>query len=1059
MKKKTTYSFDLELIESSPVGILCLDNQGIITYENTALRKIMGVPENVESPVIGKNICELQSIKDAGIVPALNDLLKGLPISGEVFRYHSLLGPITDIELHAKAFKNDEGLVTGAILNVLNVTEKKQKELEFIKSREALENSEERYRTLVEQSNDMIWAIDTNGNLTYANRRCEEVTGFRFSDWEGKSFIPLIPEEHLPPTMEIFHALIKGESRQYELYLKTSEGDKKLIYANSVPVLRAGEINGAVSFGRDITEIRKVENALKSSEKKYRELVENSLVGIFKTNLKGQILFCNEAMVRIFEYGSVENMILSPVQAVYRNAEDRLEILKKIKQDGRITNQEVEVVTKTGRNIVVEFIMTLDGDELSGMFIEITGRKRAETITRANEKRIQAQLYLYQNSHLSLEKLCRFAVEQAVGLSKSQLGFIGFLNSDESVSHTYIWPEKFAEESGINNNPAECKIADSGIWAEAVRQHQSIIINDHSLLNVGEEGFPTGHVTLRRFMSIPVIRDGHAVIVAGIANKSDNYYANDINQISLFLEGFWEIIQNRRSKENLLKFRLGAERSEDIIFMTDSDGKIIYINPAFTQIYGYTREEALGKTPRILKSGILSEDVYKSFWQSLIEKKVISGEIINKTKEGRLITMRSSANPIIDHDGTMIGFLAIQHDVTQEKQTEQALIQAKEKAEESDRLKSAFLATMSHELRTPLNAVIGFSQVIDENTPWVDAFDMINRIRKSGEHLLSIIEEMFDVTMIESGQVSIKIEEFHISSFMENIHEMLKIEQKEANKQNLEIIVQLLPEDHDIHIKTDRFKLGQILMNLLKNALKFTQEGSIEYGYVTEIQQNTHFVKFFVKDTGIGISKKAQEIIFNIFRQADDSHTRRYGGTGIGLTVAKKLTELLGGRIWVDSKEGAGSTFYFTIPYFPKGIVPQPEKIVFDSLKNLTFPGKTILVAEDNDDSFELLEVLLTKLQVKPLWAKNGREALELCISNPGIDMVLMDIKMPDMTGYEATRLIKEVRPVLPVIAQTAYALYGDEEKSENAGCDDYITKPINRKRLLEILEKYLVNK
>ena len=249
------------------------------------------------------------------------------------------------------------------------------------------------------------------------------------------------------------------------------------------------------------------------------------------------------------------------------------------------------------------------------------------------------------------------------------------------------------------------------------------------------------------------------------------------------------------------------------------------------------------------------------------------------------------------------------------KQEIQVRIKAEEKAKETDRLKSAFLNTMSHELRTPLNAVIGFSEIINKDIPIDEILNYSKTINDSGIHLLKIVDDIFDITMIESGEVEIQKEEFNITTFMDDIHKILKAEQEETNKQHIDIYFNPAEKDKDFLVYTDRSNLKRILINLLKNALKFTHEGNIEYGYMKETQQEEPVLKFYVKDTGIGISEHKLEIIFDIFRQADDTDTRLYGGTGIGLSVSRKLVELLGGKIWVDTEEGKGSTFYFTLPY------------------------------------------------------------------------------------------------------------------------------------------------
>ncbi|MFH1296389.1 MAG: ATP-binding protein [Bacteroidota bacterium] len=458
---------------------------------------------------------------------------------------------------------------------------------------------------------------------------------------------------------------------------------------------------------------------------------------------------------------------------------------------------------------------------------------------------------------------------------------------------------------------------------------------------------------------------------------------------------------------------------------------------------------ALQKSGHIDIHGTLSE-----IWLGvpLKSRGKVTGAIVVQSYE--------DANAYGKQEMDILEFISDQISISIErKKAAEEIKMALEKAQESDRLKSAFLATMSHELRTPLNAVIGFSQLMDAETPPDEVVMMTHQINKSGEHLLSIIEDMFDIAMIEGGQVTVNEEEFYILPFMENIHRMLKIEQGKTNKEGIDIVFHGEPENRDFLICTDKVKLSKTLMNLLKNALKYTPAGRIEYGYKPEISDGESLLQFFVKDTGIGIPEKSQGIIFDIFRQVDDSHTRQYGGTGIGLSIAKKLTDILGGKIRVESKEGEGSTFYFTVPYQEKETIPRAESITVPSLKELSFPGKVILIAEDDESNFEYLRIVLEKLQAKTLWAKNGTEAIELSESHPEIDLVLMDIKMPGMSGYEAARQIKKTRPGLLVIAQTAYALYGDKEKSVAAGCDDHISKPMQKETLIKILEKHLVKK
>jgi PAS domain S-box-containing protein len=386
------------------------------------------------------------------------------------------------------------------------------------------------------------------------------------------------------------------------------------------------------------------------------------------------------------------------------------------------------------------------------------------------------------------------------------------------------------------------------------------------------------------------------------------------------------------------------------------------------------------------------------------------------------------------------------------KRTELELIYAKEHAEESDRLKSAFLATMSHELRTPLNAIIGFSGIIGKEMSMEEQEEYLKIINRSGKNLLNIIEDLFNISMIESGDIKIEMEHFSFEKFRNQLNEILFLELKNLDRTNLAIHYSPDPTNQNLYLFTDQNKLLQIFSNILKNAVKFTMQGSIEYGYTIG---NGKDITFFVKDTGIGIAPDLQKLIFEKFRQADETYTRKYGGTGLGLSISNRLCEILHGKIWVESEPGKGTVFYFMIPcrdmswHVSRGNMSENHSLMF-------FHNKTILLVEDEESNYLLIKTILKNTEASILWAKNGKEGVEMIDSHEEISLVLMDIKMPVMDGYEATRMSKVIRPKLPVIAMTAHALYGDEEKALERGFDNYIAKPINKNLLFTILEQYL---
>jgi len=379
-----------------------------------------------------------------------------------------------------------------------------------------------------------------------------------------------------------------------------------------------------------------------------------------------------------------------------------------------------------------------------------------------------------------------------------------------------------------------------------------------------------------------------------------------------------------------------------------------------------------------------------------------------------------------------------------------ALEISKTKAEESDRLKSAFLANMSHEIRTPMNGILGFAELLNEpDLTGEQRQDYIKIIGISGTRMLNIINDIISISKIESGQMGVSISETNINEQILYIHTFFK---PEVEQNGLQISFRnTLPARGSI-IKTDREKIYAILSNLVKNAIKFTKAGSIEFGY----EKNDNHLQFFVSDTGIGISPEKQQIVFERFRQGSESLTRNYEGAGLGLSISKAYVEMLGGKIWVDSEIGKGSTFYFTLPYHTQ----TEDKIVTKNvvLADVEIKPESklkILIAEDDQGSEILLSLAVEKFSKNIFKARNGIEAVEICRNNTDIDLVLMDIKMPEMDGYEATRRIRQFNKDLVIVAQTAFALTGDRERAMEAGCNDYISKPIKKDKLMELMQKY----
>lgn len=480
-----------------------------------------------------------------------------------------------------------------------------------------------------------------------------------------------------------------------------------------------------------------------------------------------------------------------------------------------------------------------------------------------------------------------------------------------------------------------------------------------------------------------------------------------------------------------------------VVIIDEETKEIIDLNPAAAFMIGLPQEKARGKKC----INLICPHEKCEFECGFVEKR--NSEGILRTASGEIIPILKTVIRV-ELNGRKC-YIDSFVDISEQKNLQSNLKDALTKSQESDHLKSAFLATMSHELRTPLNAVIGFSDLIMDGMDKESVAEMAQLIHQNGHELLKIIESIFEISMIQSKVTKVETEDIAFVDLFASVKQAINASLIKENRQSLDCIYKPDPRLRSGEIKSDRTKLLQILSIFVNNAVKFTETGQIEYGF----KLRNGSIEFFVKDTGIGIPKDKQDIIFEAFRQADDSHTRKHGGVGLGLAICKELAPLLGGELKVESEVGKGSTFCFSLPYVQVD-VPIEDKAdkIIPTIPD--FSNNTILIAEDMESNFLFLNRLITLTKAKIIWVQNGVDAVTSVKEHPEIDLVLMDIRMPGMNGYEATKQIKFLRPELIVVAQTAYALAKDKDEALDAGCDDYIAKPIRKNDLFTIISKYL---
>ena len=519
------------------------------------------------------------------------------------------------------------------------------------------------------------------------------------------------------------------------------------------------------------------------------------------------------------------------------------------------------------------------------------------------------------------------------------------------------------------------------------------------------------------------------------------------------------ILQNNKLKKATLHAEVNEHRLltfinsiPDIVCYKDGKGRWLLANKADLELFSLTNIDYVGKTDKELSKD--TAPIYKEAFENCVfsdelawkNKKLTQGIETIPLANGGHKSFEIYKIPLFHENGERKSLAVIGRDITNLKKTENELIAAKERAEKSDKLKTAFLNNMSHEIRTPMNGIIGFSKMLtdpDRNDQEKNKF--ANIIIKSSEQLLQLVNDILDIAKIEANEVIVHEEEIDMLNFC---METMAIYTLQAKNKDLELFIK---KNHLVHnnILIDKYKFQQILNNLISNAIKFTDTGNI----TVACEQSNNQILFSVSDTGRGIKKEYLDSIFDRFHQVEENNSDNRG-TGLGLAICKGLVTIMKGKIWVESELGKGSTFKVSLPY--KTVSKPNIKKATNNKQDYNYDKKTILIAEDEDVNYLFISELLNQMKLNIIRSKNGQEALEMVKSHPEISLILMDIKMPIMDGYKATRIIKNIRNDIPIIALTAHAFSEDKVNALKAGCDDFISKPIDDEKLFQCLDKYL---
>ncbi len=1048
-------SFFEQMFLQSVTSTQILDPEGWCVRINPKLSNIFGVqPEHIEGKLY--NIFNDQEIIKNGIDKLLNRVFKDhLKAEWEV---HFDIGSAADsqgIEIKEKKkswFSNKAYPILDEHGNLLNVVIQHEDITDRKNAEEALKESELKYRQIVEYSPDAI-IIHANNKILFANPGAINLLGAgSFEDLQDKPVIELVHPDYREKARKRIKAVMEtGITAGFteEIFLKP---DNSTIYGEVIGIQIQYMGQKALQvIVRDISARKKAQEELKESEDKFRTLAESSPYAIMIYQ-DDYWIYSNPAGMQLSGYSAKELYKMKFWEFAVDEHQDLVKKHGLRRQDGKQTKPtyEFKIRTKEGE----EKWVYLSGSSLlyKGGFagiisvIDITERKIAEDSIHREQMILRTLI-----DNLPDTIYFKDIEGRKIVANKADLKLMGISDEAQALGKTDI--DMFGNEIGQKGYYDDMQVISKGLpLINSENEVEDAEGKKHWLLTskiplYGENGKVTGLVGI-----------GHDITVRKQAEQIQWVLLNISNAV-MITDELGELFEKIRTLLGTLldttnffiAFYDEIDEMLSIPYLKDEKDKIVQWpvgNSATGYIIKNKRSLLIGKDDiEILSQHGVIEIVGEPCFMWLGVPLIVGEKAIGAL----VIQSYDSTSAFSLKDVEMLEFVSRQLSLSiQRKKAEQDIRDALAKAEESDRLKTAFLNNMSHEIRTPLNGILGFTSLLEDADTSPEDQQFFHRIiNQNGEQLLAIINDIISIATIEAGQEKVREAITNVNEMLSMLFEQFKLQ---GTGKKLILNYRTFLRSEDSVIKTDETKLRQILTNLIGNALKFTEQGMVEFG----CRKVGNMIEFFVTDTGIGIPPDLHEVIFDRFRQINLNPKKEYGGNGLGLAISKAFVELLGGSIRLESTPGKGTTFWFSIPYSQVGIPVEQSVPVVNQIPIANGKVKTLLVAEDVYTNYQLLEVILKKLNYKVIHVLNGIEAVESCRSNPQIDLVLMDMKMPEMDGYEATGIIKKLRPDLPVIAVTAYAQGGDRERALKAGCDDYISKPIKPEILMGVLNRII---
>jgi PAS domain S-box-containing protein len=1034
-----------KIFEHAPVGMCVARVDGRLLQMNAAFCQMLGC---TEQEMIGRSwveFCHPEELDAA--VQTRNSLWQdSAPTSEVVRRYIHRNGTVVWANVRISLIKKDDGSPLYSVVHVEDITERKRTE-------EAHRESEERFRTMADSCPIGIWVTDAQGKAAFINRVYREFLGTPSSHIDESKWLTLIHQDDVQHFTEDFkrahqeHTEIKGELRCRHL-----DGGWRWMEAYAAPRFSSsGEFLGLVGVLRDVTERRQAELATHDSREFAQSTIDALSSHMCVLDESGTIITVNRAWKDFAEANKPGNCSDAPDADRWRS---------------RIGE---------GANYV-DICRSSKGEDAD----------EAAEFAEGIQSVLQGKRKLY-----SKEYPCH-----APGAQRWFLGRVTrFFSNDRPrvvIEHINITERKQAEQALCESEKRFRVMADDcpiGIWVTDAQggtqfanqaYREFIGITSEHVEPAEWKGLVHPEDAPEFFRTLDEALQKHSVFKAERRSRRadgqwrwmESYATPRFTQGGEFqgLVGTSKDVTDRMQAEKALreseeKFRQLAENIREVFWMMNAAGtEILYVGPAYQEIWGRSCK-SLYESPMDWLEAIHRDDRERAheIFMKQLQGERIDSEYRICTPDGHEKWIRDRAFPVRDQSGELIRIAGIAEEITERKRYESELIQAREGADAANLAKSRFLANMSHEIRTPMNGVVGMNQLLLETDLTSEQRRYVEVAQTSGRTLLYLIDNILDLSKIEAGKIALENVNFSLNHTVEEVVQLLRVQ---ASAKGLHLVSRVSPKIPEF-LRGDTHRLRQVLTNLIANAIKFSDRGRITLDAELEGRSdNPAMIRFSVTDTGIGIGEDQIPKLFSPFAQADASTTRRYGGSGLGLAISKQLVEMMGGSIGVNSREGEGSTFWFTAIFdqaasdspqsSPRSESFRQEGVPTAVNRDFQGHGERILVAEDNLINREVILAQLKKLGYEPVLAANGAEAVE-AVQRESFNLVLMDCQMPLMDGYEATRRIRHsIHSHIPIVALTAGAMSGDKDRCLREGMDDYLPKPVEMPLLAAVLAKWI---